>query len=78
MEYTIKIRFKTAKAGRGAGQIIKGGNGECDITTDFSIEELKADTDSLKSIAYESLSANPKVKKMGSIISIDIIDVVAL
>ena len=77
MEYTLKFNFTTLKVGRGGS--IKGGNGggECDITTDCPLDELKTKTDDLKSIAYGSLIDNPKVKKMGSIQSIDIVDVVA-
>lgn len=78
MDYTLKFKFTTAKAGRGAGQIIgNGGNGECDITADLQLSKLKTMEDDLKSIAYGSLISNPKVKKMGSIMSIDIVDVVA-
>ena len=77
MEYTLKFNFSTIKVNRDGS--IKGGNGggECDITTDYPLEESKTKTDDLKSIAYGSLVANPKVKKMGSIQSIDIVDVVA-
>jgi hypothetical protein len=77
MEYTLKFNFTTLKVGRGGS--IKGGNGggECDITTDYSLDVLKTKTDDLKSIAYGSLVDNLKVKKMGLIQSIDIVDVVA-
>lgn len=77
MDYTLKFNFITIKIKRDGS--IKGGNGsgECDITTGFTLDELKTKTDDLKSIAYRSLVDNPKVKKMGSIQSIDIVDVVA-
>lgn len=76
MEYTFKFNFTTIKVGRGGS--IQGGNGggECDITTDLPLDELKTKTDELKSIAYSVLVDSPKVKKMGSIQSIDIVDVV--
>lgn len=76
MEYTLKFNFTTLKVGNGGS--IKGGNGggECNITTDYPLDELKTKTDDLKSIAYSSLVDNPKVKKMDTIQSIDIIDVV--
>ena len=75
MEYTLKFNFTTLKICRNGN--IKGANGcgECDITTDYQLDELKTNTDDLKSIAYSSLIDNPKVKKMGSIDSINIIDI---
>lgn len=75
MKYTLKFNFSTIKVNRDGS--IKGSNGaaECDMETDYSLKELKTKTDDLKSIAYNSLISNPKVKKMGLIQSIDIIDV---
>lgn len=77
MEYTLKFNFTTLKVGRDGSIKGSNGGGECDITTDYSLDELKTKTDDLKSIAYGSLVDNPQIKKMGSIQSIDIIDVVA-
>ena len=78
MNYLLKFKFTTLKAGRGNGQFIgNGGNGECDIQTELTLSDLLNKKDELKSVAFHSLKANPKVVKMGSIQSIDIIDVVA-
>jgi hypothetical protein len=40
MEYTLKFNFTTLKVGRCGS--IKGGNGggECDITTDYPLDEF--------------------------------------
>lgn len=76
MNYTLKFKFSTAKLGRGSS--IKGdnGNAECDITTDYTLEDLKTKINDLISIAYNSIKDNSKVKKMGKIINIDIIDII--
>ena len=76
MEYTIKFDFSTAKVGRSNNIIGSNNSGECDITTDYTLTELKTKTDDLKYIAQQSLIDNPKVEKMGSIISIDIVDII--
>lgn len=77
-EYTLKFNFTTLKVGCDGS--IKGGNGggECNIITDYNLDELKTKTDDLRSIAYGSLIDNHKVKKMGSIQFIDIIDVIPI
>ena len=77
MEYTLNFNFSTIKVNRDGSIKGSNGGGECDITTDYQLDELKTKTDDLKSIAYGSLVGNPKVKKMGSIQSIDIVDVAA-
>lgn len=76
MMYTLKFDFSTIKVVRGGS--IRGctNGGECVITTEYPLDELKTKTDELKSIAYSSLIDNPKLKNLGSINSIDIIDVV--
>lgn len=75
MQYILKFNFTTIKVGRNGSVSGGNGGGECDITTDLELNKLKTQKDDLKSIAYQSLVDNPEVKKMGSIQSIDIIDV---
>jgi len=73
--YNVKFSFSTAKAGRGGSISGKGGSAECDITTDIPLEVLKAQPDDLQQVCYASIKDNPRVMKMGTIISITINDI---
>lgn len=77
MQYELKFNFSTIKVNRDGS--IRGRNGAaiCIISSDYLLDELKNKTDELKVIAYNSLVDNAKVKKMGTIDSIDIVNLTA-
>lgn len=76
MQYTIKFNFNTIKPGRGGSINGKSGSAECDITADFTLKELETKTDDLKAVAFHSIKDNPKIKKMGEILSVEITDII--
>lgn len=73
MNYTLKFNFHTIKVSRGGGVRGGGGSAECDITTDYSIEELRERTEELVEIARRSIAGNPKIK--GVVQSIDSLEI---
>lgn len=74
-KFTLGFAFTTIKIGRGGSIKGQSGAAECEISADYTIDELKNMDNDLKNVAYQSLMSNPKAKKMGKIQSIDILTV---
>jgi hypothetical protein len=77
-KYLIKFNFTTVKVNPNGSISGSNGSAECNISSIYPLEELRTKTGDLKLIAYNSLVTIKKVKKMGTIQSIDIVEVLAI
>jgi hypothetical protein len=77
MKYILKFSYTTTKVNSDGS--INGGIGgcECNIESDYSFDELNTKTDYLKSVAYDSIKDDEKIKNIGVIQSVDIVGIVA-
>lgn len=73
--YTVKVKFSTARAGRGKGTVIgDSGYGDVDITADGELYTKDKDDPELIEGCKAAIQDNPKIK--GTVLSLEILEII--